>query len=819
MLAPPNKLPPPPTGTSSKSSSTSKASGSLGSASSSGASHTSGSSTSTSSSSGGLANCVEQQQMLLAWQQYYASSSSIAPNFNLVAALQAAYGNTPSTWMSFLQQQQHNLNNNDITINNNNNHACASLPETSIKKCSEEEEYIDVEKDTPVVEHKKVPRIGRKASAKKMKYSPTVAASEDTSSDSSAAPETPLLLGGDKASSRSPASPSTALSDHVKNLSLQSPACGPLFQSSPQQAGYIFAGNNNNGSNLAAINGMSAANIANLTQMHAAPDHLRKHQPECHDSPLAGHVPFPPQMFAAGQTQDGSAGGYSDPLSELPEHPFPSDSSVTSGSSLKTPDPSVFQPMRPGYKRPCPSNFSVSSPVLYGNYGAAQRLPAASAFTPLSTPTEAPRVPATGMPSPKLNGSKKTASKANRVTKSQSRTVKKVQLCGATQPARSLSVASSSTTMNSEPEHQPSGCSPCHSEEQESLSECMWGDCSLSFKKHEDLVAHVTEHITIQGDFFCRWREDCDRKDPFSAQYMLHLHVRRHTKHKPHVCHFENCTKSYSRLENLKTHIRTHNNSKPYACNYKDAEGNKCPKAFSNASDRAKHQNRTHTNEKGYQCPVEFCDKGYTDPSSLRKHIKTHHGERVYDIAKQNKAKNGRRGSYGKIPSSIASGPKKFRGKKLLRNEEETRENDHLDSESSPNNLNSSIECDTADWHNNNNLREMQPSTSSSRRSTSAKMNAVSPVGENDPSMGTHLLTKHGQLSTEEVHLERCRIHPPFVSSCAECRKADEEGDLPHTLSNLSLNKIKQEPTLMLPDKPQIMEKRDTLMIISNGGT
>lgn len=160
---------------------------------------------------------------------------------------------------------------------------------------------------------------------------------------------------------------------------------------------------------------------------------------------------------------------------------------------------------------------------------------------------------------------------------------------------------------------------------------CHWGDCNAKFDDQDDLVKHISnEHIAGNKKcFVCLWRDCVRGTRPFKAQYMLVVHMRRHTGEKPHKCTFAGCMKRYSRLENLKTHVRSHTGEKPYQC---EIPG--CHKAFSNASDRAKHQNRTHSNEKPYTCKVDGCSKRYTDPSSLRKHVKTVHGAEVYATKK-----------------------------------------------------------------------------------------------------------------------------------------------------------------------------------------
>lgn len=67
---------------------------------------------------------------------------------------------------------------------------------------------------------------------------------------------------------------------------------------------------------------------------------------------------------------------------------------------------------------------------------------------------------------------------------------------------------------------------------------CHWRDCVSEFSTQEKLVTHINDdHIHAnKKSFVCRW-EDCPREEkPFKAQYMLVVHMRKHTGEKPHKC-------------------------------------------------------------------------------------------------------------------------------------------------------------------------------------------------------------------------------------------------------------------------------------------
>ncbi|XP_043919244.1 early growth response protein 1-B-like [Protopterus annectens] len=90
-------------------------------------------------------------------------------------------------------------------------------------------------------------------------------------------------------------------------------------------------------------------------------------------------------------------------------------------------------------------------------------------------------------------------------------------------------------------------------------------------------------------------------------------------KEKPFSCPMENCTRSFSRSDELNRHLRIHTGHKPFKCQI-------CLRSFSRSDHLTTHV-RTHTGEKPFSC--DTCGKRFARSDERKRHGKVHLKQKV----------------------------------------------------------------------------------------------------------------------------------------------------------------------------------------------
>ncbi|KAG9102921.1 zinc-finger protein [Ceratobasidium sp. 370] len=177
---------------------------------------------------------------------------------------------------------------------------------------------------------------------------------------------------------------------------------------------------------------------------------------------------------------------------------------------------------------------------------------------------------------------------------------------------------------------------------------CGWIGCNQTFDTSADLTEHLSDVHVGRGkaSYDCHW-VDCARHGPkhgfsskqkvlrhlqshtghrpfkcdvcgldFSEAATLQQHMRRHTQEKPYLCDFPGCGKAFAITGALTIHKRTHNGDKPFKCKH-------CDRAFSESSNLSKHL-RTHTGVRPYACTEPGCDKRFSRPDQVARHMSVH---------------------------------------------------------------------------------------------------------------------------------------------------------------------------------------------------
>ncbi|XP_046391232.1 zinc finger protein 271-like [Ischnura elegans] len=151
--------------------------------------------------------------------------------------------------------------------------------------------------------------------------------------------------------------------------------------------------------------------------------------------------------------------------------------------------------------------------------------------------------------------------------------------------------------------------------------------CQKGFSRHGSLVRHIASKHNEGGDRHLFQCEQCGNR--FTQEHHLQVHLRSHRGELQHKC--AQCGKAFASRNSLYIHLRTHSGERPYPCEA-------CGRAFSTLSNLKAHsllcpksdsvREFKPTKPLKHNCSV--CQKGFTKPSDLRVHLRSHTGEKPY---------------------------------------------------------------------------------------------------------------------------------------------------------------------------------------------
>ncbi|XP_053307999.1 zinc finger and BTB domain-containing protein 40 [Spea bombifrons] len=146
--------------------------------------------------------------------------------------------------------------------------------------------------------------------------------------------------------------------------------------------------------------------------------------------------------------------------------------------------------------------------------------------------------------------------------------------------------------------------------------------CHMTFTQAAALSYHTKKKHSEGKMYVCQY---CDAV--FAQSIELTRHVRTHTGDKPYVC--RECGRGFSQANGLSIHLRTfHNIEDPYDCQ-------KCRMSFPTLEENRQHIQVVHSKEY-HPCPT--CEKIFSAPSLLERHIVTHVGGKPYNCGICDKA-------------------------------------------------------------------------------------------------------------------------------------------------------------------------------------